>query len=181
MATQDQGNASLPDKVEQGVFDVGDAPPWNEVGYSSHKTAKIVGITYRQLDHWARTELWQPSLVEATGSGTKRRYSFTDLVALKVIKSMRDAGLSLQAARKAVDYLTEHLDEDLSSANLVIEGKNSVLVYSGDVILDLVRDGQVVLNIVPLHGIVAELAPWITKAKPSDEGTVQMDANAGGR
>ncbi len=181
MATEDQGNASLPDKVEQGAFDVGDAAPWSEVGYSSHKTAKIVGITYRQLDHWARTELWQPSLVEATGSGTKRRYSFTDLVALKVIKSMRDAGLSLQAARKAVDYLTDHLDEDLSSANLVIEGKNSVLVYSGDVILDLVRDGQVVLNIVPLHGIVAELAPWITKAKPSDEGTVQTVANAGGQ
>ena len=126
-------------------------------GYSGKRTAEIVGITYRQLDYWARTDLLRPSLVDAQGSGTQRRYSYRDLVALKVIKSLLDGGLSLQTARKAIDYLREHLGEDLASSSLVIEGSSSVLARSGDDIVDLVRNGQGVLNIVPLGGVKDEV------------------------
>src|SRR3954466_10234531 len=99
-----------------------------EQGFTGSKTASIVGITYRQLDYWARTDLIRPSLADAAGSGTQRRYSYRDLVALKVIKSLLDAGLSLQTARKAIEYLREHIGEDLASASLVLDGASSVLV-----------------------------------------------------
>ena len=65
-----------------------------ELGYSGTQTAKVVGISYRQLDYWARTELLRPSLQEASGSGSQRMYSFTDLVQLKVIKRLLDAGIN---------------------------------------------------------------------------------------
>src|SRR4026207_121354 len=115
-------------------------------GYRGPTVCKIVGISYRQLDYWARTDLLRPSLADAKGSDTQRRCSYRDLVALKVIKSLLDGGLSLQTARKAIDYLRDHLGEDLASSSLVIEGSSSVLARSGDDIIDLVRNGQGVLN-----------------------------------
>src|SRR6478672_260851 len=80
-----------------------------EPGYRGPAVCKIVGITYRQLDYWARTDLIRPSIADARGSGTQRRYSYRDLVDLKVIKSLLDAGVSLQQARRAVKYLRNHL------------------------------------------------------------------------
>ena len=77
-------------------------------GYRGPLVCKIVGITYRQLDYWARTDLVRPSVCDANGSGTQRLYSYRDLVELKVIKRLLDAGISLQAARKAIEYLREH-------------------------------------------------------------------------
>src|SRR5262249_62087652 len=74
-------------------------------GFSGPKVCKIVGISYRQLDYWARTDLVRPSLADAHGSGTQRRYSYRDLVRLKVIKNLLDAGVKLQTARKAIDYI----------------------------------------------------------------------------
>ena len=122
----------------------------SEIGYGGPQVCKIVGISYRQLDYWARTDLLRPSLADAAGSGTQRRYSYRDLVALKVIKSLLDAGVSLQTARKAIDYLRDHLGEDWATASLVLDGSRSVLVRTGDDIVDVVRQGQGVLNIVPL-------------------------------
>ena len=116
---------ALPQKVEQGVLSP-DGAEWRETGFGGPEVCRIVGITYRQLDYWARTDLLRPSLVDAQGSGTQRRYSYRDLVALKVIKSLLDGGLSLQTARKAIDYLRDHLGEDLASSSLVIEGASSV-------------------------------------------------------
>ena len=136
-------------------------------GYRGPLVCKIVGITYRQLDYWARTDLLRPSLVDAQGSGTQRRYSYRDLVALKVIKSLLDGGVSLQTARKAIDYLRDHLGEDLASSSLVIEGSSSVLARSGDDIVDLVRKGQGVLNIVPLAGLVEALQTSIHELVPA--------------
>ena len=148
--------ADLPPRVEQGVLStVGEE--WRDVGYSGPLVCSVVGISYRQLDYWARTDLLRPSLADAAGSGTQRRYSYRDLVALKVIKSLLDGGVSLQTARKAIDYLRAHLGEDLASASLVIEGASTVLARTGDDIVDLVRRGQGVLNIVPLGGLVESL------------------------
>ena len=91
-------------------------------GYRGPQVCKIVGITYRQLDYWARTDLVRPSVCDANGSGTQRLYSYRDLVELKVIKRLLDAGISLQAARKAIEYLREQLGDDLASAHLVLDG-----------------------------------------------------------
>lgn len=128
-----------------------------EAGFRGPQVCSIVGITYRQLDYWARTDLLRPSVSEARGSGTQRRYSYRDLLELKVIKRLLDSGLSLQSARQAITYLRENLGEDVAAANLVLNGSSSVLATTGEEIVDLLRGGQGVLNIVPLAGVVEEL------------------------
>ena len=128
-----------------------------EDGFRGPQVCSIVGITYRQLDYWARTHLIRPSITDARGSGSQRRYSYGDLVELKVIKNLLDAGVSLQSARKAVEYLRENLGEDLATANLVLNGSRSVLCRTDGEIVDLVRSGQGVLNIVPLGGVKDEV------------------------
>ena len=161
-----ESEPGLPPRVEQGVLSP-EGEQWQETGFGGPEVCRIVGITYRQLDYWARTDLLRPSLVDAQGSGTQRRYSYRDLVALKVIKSLLDGGVSLQTARKAIDYLRDHLGEDLASSSLVIEGSSSVLARSGDDIVDLVRKGQGVLNIVPLAGLVEALQTSIHELVPA--------------
>jgi DNA-binding transcriptional MerR regulator len=133
-----------------------------EAGYRGPQVCTIVGITYRQLDYWARTDLLHPSITAARGSGSQRMYSYTDLVQLKVIKRLLDAGVSLQAARRAIGCLRSGGDE-LASANLVVDDRHSVLAHSGEEIIDLLHGGQTVLNIVPLAGVVSELAAAITE------------------
>jgi DNA-binding transcriptional MerR regulator len=128
----------------------------DEDGYRGPQVCSIVGITYRQLDYWARTDLLRPSVTEARGSGTQRRYSYSDLLQLKVIKRLLDAGLSLQSARRAIQCLRSS-GEEVASANLVIEEGRTVLARSGEEIVDLLRGGQGVLNIVPLAAVVSEL------------------------
>ncbi|MBW3615580.1 MAG: MerR family transcriptional regulator [Actinobacteria bacterium] len=145
-----------------------------EAGFRGPQVCSIVGITYRQLDYWARTELLRPSISEARGSGTQRRYSYRDLLELKVIKQLLDAGISLQSARRAIAYLRENLGEDVVAANLVINGGDSVLAHTGQEIVDLLRGGQGVLNIVPLAGVKEELDAAILRLRgpePEPEGT----------
>ena len=126
-------------------------------GYRGPQVCAIVGITYRQLDYWARTDLLRPSISDARGSGSQRRYSYGDLLELKVIKNLLDAGVSLRSARKAIEYLRDYVGGDIASANLVLNGTTSVLVRSGEEIIDLLRKGQGVLNIVPLAGVKDEV------------------------
>jgi DNA-binding transcriptional MerR regulator len=147
----------------------------DEVGFSGPQVCKIVGISYRQLDYWARTDLIRPSLADARGSGTQRRYSYRDLLRLKVIKSLLDAGVKLQAARKAIEYLREDLGDDWASASLVLNGANSVLARNGDDLFDLVRQGQGVLNIVPLGAVMDELDANIHDLGPADAGPVRAE------
>jgi DNA-binding transcriptional MerR regulator len=132
-----------------------------EPGYRGPQVCSIVGITYRQLDYWARTGLLHPSITQARGSGSQRRYSYSDLVQLKVIKRLLDSGVSLHAARRAIDCLRASGD-DVGTANLVIDDRRSVLARSGEEIIDLLKGGQTVLNIVPLGGVVSEIAAAIT-------------------
>src|SRR5580765_6307336 len=100
--------------------------PGSDAGYRGPQVCKIVGITYRQLDYWARTDLVKPSVMEANGSGTQRLYSFGDLLELKVIKQMLDAGIELRSARKAVESLRSY-KKDLASARIVIDGSTVML------------------------------------------------------
>ena len=125
-------------------------------GFRGPQVCKLVGITYRQLDYWARTDLLRPSLADAAGSGTQRRYSYHDVLSLKVIKKFLDAGLALPAARRAVECLRQAGD-DLASANIVLSDASSVLASNNDELVDLVRGGQGVLNIFPLASVVDEL------------------------
>lgn len=137
-------------------------------GFSGKRAASIVGISYRQLDYWARTDLIRPCLQDAKGSGSRRQYSYSDLLELKVIKSLLDAGIKLQTVRQVFTYLREQLGGDIASANLVINGPRSVLVRSGDELIDLVRQGQGVLNILPLAGVKRDVDAAIV-ALPTDD------------
>lgn len=140
------------------------------LGFRGPQVCSIVGITYRQLDYWARTGLLHPSITQAKGSGSQRVYSYSDLVQLKVIKRLLDAGVSLQAARRAIDCLRSSGD-DLATANLVIDDRQSVLAHTGEEIIDLLQGGQTVLNIVPLGGLVSELQAAITNMGLPVDGT----------
>jgi DNA-binding transcriptional MerR regulator len=135
-------------------------------GYRGPQVCKIVGITYRQLDYWARTDLIRPSLVDAKGSGTQRLYSYRDLVELKVIKSLLDAGVSLKQARTAIDYLRENLGEDIASANLVLNGSGSILARNGDELVDILRNGQTVFSVVALSGVQEQVDIAIRDLRP---------------
>src|SRR4051812_13264004 len=148
-----------------------------EEGFRGPHVCKIVGITYRQLDYWARTDLIRPSIADARGSGTQRRYSYRDLVELKVIKSLLDAGISLQLARKGIEYLRENLGEDVATASLVMNGPGSILAHSDGEVIDLMRKGQGVLNIVPLGPVVDQLDVAIHELRPA-EGTAPGKAPA---
>ncbi len=126
-------------------------------GFRGPQVCTLVGITYRQLDYWARTGLLRPSIADAKGSGSQRVYSYTDVLELKVIKQLLDAGISLQRARRAVECLRAELGADVASANLVLVGHDSVLAHGDGEVVDLLRGGQGVLNIVPLSGVLEEL------------------------
>lgn len=125
-------------------------------GFSGTHAAKVVGITYRQLDYWARTDLIRPSLTDAAGSGSRRRYSYKDLLELRVIKTLLDAGIKLESVREVFDYLREHVDADIASAHLVING-SSVVLCQGDELIDVLAKGQGVLNVLSLAGIKHEV------------------------
>ncbi len=135
--------------------------------FSGKRTAEIVGITYRQLDYWARTELVRPSVLDAAGSGSRRAYSYNDLLELKVIKTLLDAGLRLDSVRDVFHFLKEQLGEDVASANLVINGKKSVVVRSGQELIDLLQNGQGVLNVLPLAGVKQEVDAAIVELRPT--------------
>ena len=153
----------------------------SEHGYRATQAHKIVGITYRQLDYWARTGLLRPSLADAKGSGTQRLYGYTDLLELKVIKQLLDGGVSLQSARKAIQCLRDNLGEDLATANLVLAGNGTVLARTGEEVVDLLRGGQGVLNIVPLAGVKEELDAAIHDLQPTEAAPAATVEEAGAR
>ncbi len=138
-----------------------------EEGYRGPQTCKIVGITYRQLDYWTRTGLVSPTVQDARGSGTQRLYSFNDLLQLKVIKSLTDAGASLQKIRQAIDYVRNNLSDDWSTLTIVTDGAGVYACTDDTEVVDLLRSGQGVLGAVvavdkireQLQGTLRELRP----------------------
>jgi DNA-binding transcriptional MerR regulator len=121
-------------------------------GFSGTKAAQIVGITYRQLDYWARTDLVRPSLTAAHGSGSRREYAYSDLLELKVIKNLLDAGIKLENVREVFRYMHNELQTSVASAHVVISG-SSVIFCDGEHLIDVLRNGQGVLNVLPLAGV----------------------------
>ncbi len=138
-------------------------------GYRGPQTCKIVGITYRQLDYWTRTNLIEPSVQPATGSGTQRLYSFNDLLQLKVIKSLIDAGVSLQKVRQAIDYVRKHVDDDWSKVNIVANA-SGVYALTQEEVFDLIRSGQGVLGaVVALDTVRDQLTGTLRELRPTTE------------
>ncbi|MBQ0896009.1 MerR family transcriptional regulator [Micromonospora sp. U56] len=117
------------------------------VGYRGVTACHAVGISYRQLDYWARTALVVPSVRDASGSGTQRLYSFRDLVVLKVVKRLLDAGVSLQNIRKAIEALRSRGVEDLAGITLISDGTTVYECRSPEEVVDLLQGGQGVFGI----------------------------------
>ena len=119
----------------------------DEMGYRGPVACSAAGITYRQLDYWARTGLLQPSIRAARGSGSQRLYSFRDILVLKVVKRLLDTGVSLQQIRTAVSALHSRGVEDLASITLMSDGASVYECTSADEVVDLVAGGQGVFGI----------------------------------
>lgn len=134
-----------------------------EVGYRGPTACKAAGITYRQLDYWARTGLVEPAVRSAQGSGTQRLYSFRDILVLKVVKRLLDTGVSLQQIRSAVEHLRERGVDDLAHVTLMSDGASVYECTSPDEVVDLVQGGQGVFGIAvgrvwqEVEGTLAEL------------------------
>ena len=139
--------------------------------FSGTQAADVVGITYRRLDYWARTDLVRPSALDATGSGSRRRYTYRDLLELRIIKQLLDAGIRLESIRDVFAYLRDHIETDISAAHLVING-SSVVLCNGDELIDVLRHGQGVLNILPMDSVRDEVDRQIVLLHPADETNV---------
>jgi len=132
----------------QGVLFQGDLPELDEeAGYRGPTACKAAGITYRQLDYWARTGLVEPSVRSATGSGTQRLYGFRDILVLKVVKRLLDTGVSLQQIREAIKKLRDRGVEDLAGITLMSDGASVYECTSADEVYDLLQGGQGVFGI----------------------------------
>jgi DNA-binding transcriptional MerR regulator len=118
-----------------------------EIGYRGATACSAAGITYRQLDYWARTGLVEPSIRSAGGSGTQRLYGFRDILVLKIVKRLLDAGVSLQNIRTAVDHLRGRGVTELERITLMSDGASIYECASADEMYDLVQGGQGVFGI----------------------------------
>lgn len=141
--------AGSPDAVffaQQELFE-DDRQVSDDVGYRAPVVAKLVGITYRQLDYWARTNLVEPSLRTASGSGSQRLYNFRDIVTLKIVKRLLETGVTLQQIRTALDHLRDSGVTDLSKITLMSDGSSVYECRSPEDVIDLVHGGQGVFGI----------------------------------
>jgi DNA-binding transcriptional MerR regulator len=144
-------------RPEQGTLFAEPTPVSDElVGYRGPTACSAAGITYRQLDYWARTELVVPSIRSATGSGSQRLYSFKDILVLKVVKRLLDTGVSLQNIRVAVDALRVRGVDDLAHLTLLSDGTTVYECTSSEEVVDLLRGGQGVFGIA-VSGALREL------------------------
>ena len=145
-STSDSEKAPLDE--QEALFDDSSLRPLPEdVGYRGQVACSAAGITYRQLDYWARTGLVEPSIRTATGSGSQRLYSFQDILRLRIVKRLIDTGLSLPNIRAAIKHLDERGDADLAQITLMSDGASIYECRSEDEVIDLVRGGQGVFGI----------------------------------
>jgi DNA-binding transcriptional MerR regulator len=179
------------DAGEQGLlFDDDVSPLPEDVGYRGPTACSAAGITYRQLDYWARTGLVEPTVRAATGSGTQRLYSFRDVLLLKVIKRLLEAGVSLQQIRGAVHHLRERGTDDLTRVTLMSDGASVYECMSSDEVIDLLQGGQGVFGIAiggvwreiegSLSTLPSERADRPETGDPSDELAARRRARLSG-
>lgn len=147
MSVNEASAAAAPQRVQGMLF--GDPLPQLDAdsGYRGPVACRAAGITYRQLDYWARTGLVEPSIRGAKGSGSQRLYSFRDILVLKIVKRLLDTGVSLQQIRTAVAALHARGVEDLASITLMSDGASVYECTSPDEVIDLVAGGQGVFGI----------------------------------
>jgi DNA-binding transcriptional MerR regulator len=144
----DARHAAAREADEQGLLFGGDVVTGPEdVGYRGPTACAAAGITYRQLDYWARTGLVQPTVRPATGSGSQRLYGFRDILVLKVVKRLLDTGISLQQIRTAVDHLRQQGTTDLAQVTLMSDGVSVYECTSPNEVVDLLQGGQGVFGI----------------------------------
>ncbi len=158
-----QNGTHVPAAAQGLLFD-DDLPELSEdTGYRGPTACKAAGITYRQLDYWARTGLVEPSVRSATGSGTQRLYGFRDILVLKVVKRLLDTGVSLQQIRVAIQVLRRRGVDDLAQITLMSDGASVYECTSADEVIDLLQGGQGVFGIAvgrvwrEVEGSLAEL------------------------
>jgi DNA-binding transcriptional MerR regulator len=155
----------------QGVLFEDDHQLSEDAGYRGPTACRAAGITYRQLDYWARTGLVEPSVRSATGSGTQRLYSFRDILVLKVVKRLLDTGVSLQQIRVAIEHLRHRGVQDLAQITLMSDGASVYECTSADEVIDLLHGGQGVFGIAvgrvwrEVEGSLADLPT----ERPDDE------------
>ncbi len=168
---------------QQGLLfddDVSTMP--KDTGYRGPTACSAAGITYRQLDYWARTGLVEPSVRGATGSGTQRLYSFRDILLLKVIKRLLDAGISLQQIRTAVQHLRKRGTDDLTRVTLMSDGASVYECTSNDEVIDLLQGGQGVFGIAiggvwrEIEGSLADLPSERAAEEPSELASDELAA-----
>ena len=158
------------------------SPAASEPGFRGPIVYKLVGITYRQLDYWARTGLVTPSVRAADGSGTQRLYGFTDVVELRIIKRLLDAGISLQQIRTAVQHLRKRGTDDLTRVTLMSDGASVYECTSNDEVIDLLQGGQGVFGIAiggvwrEIEGSLAELPSERATEDPMDLASDELAA-----
>ncbi len=176
------GQAGQPRAGAQGMLFSDDLPTLDaSAGYRGPIACRAAGITYRQLDYWARTGLVEPSIRTATGSGTQRLYSFRDVLVLKVVKRLLDTGVSLQQIRVAVGHLRERGVEDLAQITLMSDGASVYECTSTDEVIDLVQGGQGVFGIAvgrvwrEVEGDLAHLPT--ERLQDGSEASEAMDAS----
>lgn len=161
---------------DQGLLFNDDVSPLpQDAGFRGPMACSAAGITYRQLDYWARTGLVDPTVRSATGSGTQRLYSFKDILLLKIIKRLLDAGVSLQQIRIAIDHLRVRGTDDLTQVTLMSDGASVYECRSADEVIDLLRGGQGVFGIA-IGGVWKEIEGSLHEL-PS-ERAVELDASA---
>lgn len=167
-------DAALRVDTQDLLFEGDFSPLPRDLGFRGPIACSAAGITYRQLDYWARTGLVKPEVRGATGSGTHRLYSFRDILILKVIKRLIDAGISLQQIRTAIDHLRARGVDDLTEVTLMSDGVSVFECTSDDEVIDLLRGGQGIFGIAlggvwrDIEGTLSEL-PAEKAAEPDDE------------
>jgi DNA-binding transcriptional MerR regulator len=171
----EQGSLFSPD-VEAGFAAEPLVSHGDDAGYGAPTACQAAGITYRQLDYWARTGLVEPSVRPASGSGTHRLYSFRDILVLKVVKRLLDTGVSLQNIRAALAHLQERGVDDLARLTLMSDGATVYELGSSEEVIDLLRRGQGVFGIA-VGPIVREVEGTLARL-PVDAGA-QPAAPAG--
>lgn len=191
-ATARQGEPSATKPLQDALFaHPAESVDTESVGYRGPAACNAAGVTYRQLDYWARTGLLEPSVRNPSGSGHQRLYSFRDILVLKVVKRLLDTGVSLQQIRIAVSALRSRGVADLAGITLMSDGASVYECTSDDQVIDLMRGGQGVFGIAlgsvwrEVEGTLSELPSERADAEalaehPGDELRRRRDARYAG-